>query len=150
MSDLFDLPGKTALVTGARRGIGAGMALALGEPWARVRGMGWRFEGQAVDLADLGALKAFAARMEGEPIDVLVNNAGTIRRAPADLRPKAWWDEVIEANLSAQLLLTQTVGRGMIARGRGARRSSRPRSCRSKAGSTCRATRPPRGAWGSS
>ena len=135
--NLFDLSGKTALVTGARRGIGAGMALALaeagadivgasasmeadgGEVGGRIRGMGRRFEGHAVDFADRGALKAFAARMEGEPLDILVNNAGTIKRQPAAEHPEEWWDEVIETNLSAQFLLTQAVGRGMIARGRG-------------------------------
>lgn len=133
----FDLSGKVALVTGARRGIGAGMALALaeagadilgasasmaaegGEVGARIRAMGRRFEGHGVDFADRAALKRFAARMEREPIDILVNNAGTIRRAPAAEHPEAWWDEVIETNLSAQFLLTQAVGRGMLARGRG-------------------------------
>ena len=137
MRDLFDLSGRTALVTGARRGIGAGMALALaeagadivgasaqmepdgGEVGAKVRALGRRFAGHAVNFADRGALKAFAARMEAEPIDILVNNAGTIKRHPAAEHPEEWWDEVIETNLSAQFLLTQAVGRGMIARGRG-------------------------------
>ncbi len=99
--NLFDLSGKTALVTGARRGIGAGMALALaeagadiigasaqmeadgGEVGAKVREMGRQFTGHAVNFADREALKAFAARMEGEPIDILVNNAGTIKLQPA-------------------------------------------------------------------
>ncbi|EYD75694.1 2-deoxy-D-gluconate 3-dehydrogenase [Rubellimicrobium mesophilum DSM 19309] len=137
MSDLFDLSGKTALVTGARRGIGAGMALALAEAGAdiigasaqmevdggevgqRIRDVGRKFTGHAVNFADRGALKAFAAKMEQEPIDILVNNAGTIKRQPAAEHPEEWWDEVIETNLSAQFLLTQAVGRGMIARGRG-------------------------------
>ena len=137
MSNLFDLSGKTALVTGARRGIGAGMALALaeagadiigasaqmeadgGDVGAKVRALGRRFTGHAVNFADRAALKAFAAAMEGEPIDILVNNAGTIKRTPAADHPEEMWDEVIETNLSAQFLLTQAVGRGMIARGRG-------------------------------
>lgn len=134
---LFDLSGKTALVTGARRGIGAGMAVALaeagadiigvsasmeadgGEVGAKIRATGRQFTGHAVNFADRAALKAFAATMEGQPIDILVNNAGTIRRTPAADHPEEWWDEVIETNLSAQFLLTQAVGRGMIARGRG-------------------------------
>jgi 2-deoxy-D-gluconate 3-dehydrogenase len=137
VSGLFDLTGKTALVTGARRGIGAGMAVALAEAGAdiigasaqmevdggevgeKIRAMGRRFEGHAVNFADRQALKAFAARMEREPIDILVNNAGTIKRQPAAEHPEDWWDEVIETNLSAQFLLTQAVGRGMLARGKG-------------------------------
>ena len=137
MSGLFDLTGKTALVTGARRGIGAGMALALaeagadiigasasmeadgGEVGAKVRALGRSFTGHAVNFADRAALKFFAAKMEAEPIEILVNNAGTIKRAPAAEHPEEWWDEVIEINLSAQFLLTQAVGRGMIARGKG-------------------------------
>jgi 2-dehydro-3-deoxy-D-gluconate 5-dehydrogenase len=134
---LFDLTGKTALVTGARRGIGAGMALGLaaagadiigvsatmdadgGTVGADIRALGRRFEGHAVDFADRPALKKFASRMADEPIDILVNNAGTIRRSPAAEHPESWWDEVIETNLNAQFLLTQAIGRGMIARGRG-------------------------------
>jgi 2-deoxy-D-gluconate 3-dehydrogenase len=133
----FDLSGRLALVTGARRGIGMGMALALaeagadivgasarmepdgGEVGARVRAMGRRFEGHAVDFSDRAALKSFATRMEEAPLDILVNNAGTIRRQPAADHPEAWWDEVLETNLTAQFLLTQAVGRGMLARGRG-------------------------------
>ena len=133
----FDLTGRTALVTGARRGIGAGMARALaaagadiigasasmapdgGEVGEAIRAMGRSFTGHAVDFADRAALTAFAALMEGEAIDILVNNAGTIRRSPAAEHPVGWWDDVIETNLTAQFLLTQGVGRGMLARGRG-------------------------------
>lgn len=134
---LFDLTGKTALVTGARRGIGAGMALALaeagadiigasasmdpdgGELGAKIRAFGRSFEVHAVDFSDRAALKDFAAAMEERPIDILVNNAGMIKRMPATDHPEAWWDEVIETNLTAQLLLTQAVGRGILARGTG-------------------------------
>ncbi|QIR86566.1 SDR family oxidoreductase [Paracoccus sp. AK26] len=134
---MFDLSGKTALVTGARRGIGAGMALALAEAGAdiigasasmeadggevgdKIRALGRSFEGHAVDFSDRAALKAFAAAMEARPIDILVNNAGTIKRMPAADHPEDWWDEVIETNLTAQFLLTQAVGRGMLARGQG-------------------------------
>lgn len=131
---LFDLSGKTALVTGARRGIGAGMALALakagadvigvsaqmdadgGDVGARIRALERKFTGHAVDFSDRPSLKSFAAMMETTHIDILVNNAGTIKRMPASDHREDWWDEVIETNLSAQFLLTQSVGRGMIAR----------------------------------
>lgn len=134
---MFDLSGKTALVTGARRGIGAGMALALaeagadiigasasmepdgGEVGAKVRALGRSFEGHRVNFSDRAALKDFAAAMEARPIDILVNNAGTIKRMSAAEHPEDWWDEVIETNLTAQFLLTQAVGRGMLARGSG-------------------------------
>lgn len=134
MMKLFDLTGKTALVTGARRGIGAGMTVALAEAGAdiigvsaqmegdgghvgaQVRQLGRKFTGHAVDFSDRTALKSFAAEMETTQIDILVNNAGTIRRMPAADHSEEWWDEVIETNLSSQFLLTQSVGRGMIAR----------------------------------
>jgi 2-deoxy-D-gluconate 3-dehydrogenase len=132
--NLFDLNGCVALVTGARRGIGAAIAVGLAEAGAdiigvsaslpadggavaaHVRALGRRFTAHACDFANREALTAFAAQMERERIDILVNNAGTIHRAPAAEHPVAWWDEVIETNLSAQFLLTQAVGRGMLAR----------------------------------
>lgn len=135
--NLFDLNGRTALVKGARRGIGAAIALALARAGAdilgvsarmdphggpvgeEIRTLGRRFTGHAVDFGDRGALRTFAAQMEAEPIDILVNNAGTIRRCPTAEHPEAWWDEVIQTNLSAQFLLTQAVGRGMLKRGGG-------------------------------
>jgi 2-dehydro-3-deoxy-D-gluconate 5-dehydrogenase len=134
---LFSLEGKTALVTGARRGIGAGMAFALaqagadiiavsaqmeedgGEIGTRIRALGRSFRGEAVNFSKRHDLSSFAARMESEPIDILVNNAGTIRRQPAADHSHEWWDEVIETNLNAQFILTQAVGRGMLARKRG-------------------------------
>lgn len=133
---LFSLASKVALVTGARRGIGAAMATALAEAGAdvigvsvsmpadggavgaRVRHLGRNFQAESCDFSDRAALKAFAARMEKLPIDILVNNAGTIRRAPAAEHSEAMWDEVIQTNLSAQFLLTQAVGRGMLSAGR--------------------------------
>ncbi|KQX35654.1 2-deoxy-D-gluconate 3-dehydrogenase [Devosia sp. Root436] len=136
--DLFNLTGKTALVTGGRRGIGMGMALALAEAGAdiicasaslessgseieqRVTALGRRFVGHRVDLSDRTAVRDFAARVSADPVvDILICNAGTIRRAPAAQHSEADWDHVIETDLTAQFVLAQAIGRKMIERGSG-------------------------------
>ena len=136
MTAMFDLTGTTAVVTGARRGIGFAMAEALavagadiiaasagqeedgGEIGRRVRGLGREFEGHRVDFRDREAVTAFGAEVAGRT-DILVNNAGTIRRSPAAEHPVEWWDEVLDVNLTSQFLLTQQIGTSMIQRGRG-------------------------------
>ncbi len=135
----FDLTGKTALVTGCRRGIGKAMAIALAEAGADIIGVSASLEaeesavGQAVtalgrkffayscNFSDRGALKSFIGRVTGDHpgIDILVNNAGTIKRAPAAEHSDEFWDEVIEVNLSAQFILTREIGKRMIERGAG-------------------------------
>jgi 2-deoxy-D-gluconate 3-dehydrogenase len=135
----FDLTGKTALVTGAKRGIGRGMAEALAEAGADVIGvsatldpqgsevgeavaaMGRSFTGYACDFADRAAVKAFAAQVMADhpQIDILVNNAGTILRTPAAEHPDEMWDKVIEVNLNAQFILTREIGGAMVKRGAG-------------------------------
>lgn len=135
MSLIFDLHGKTAVVSGARRGIGRGIAEALaqagadiiavsgqqeadgGEVGAAVRALGRNFTGYAVDFSDPEAVREFAEQVTD--VDILVNNAGTIRRAPAAEHPIEWWDEVMQVNLSSQFILSQIVGREMVARGNG-------------------------------
>ncbi len=135
----FDLTGKTALVTGCKRGIGRGMAEALAEAGADIIGvsatlessgsavgaavnaLGRAFTGYACDFSDRAALKEFSAKVRtAHPqIDILVNNAGTILRKPAAEHPDEMWDEVIEVNLNAQFILTRDIGATMVARGSG-------------------------------
>lgn len=137
MSDLFDLTGLRAVVTGAKRGIGFAMAEALAAAGADIIGVsatleptgsaieaavtahGRAFTALQTDFADRAAVVDLAARLAVERVDILVNNAGTIERAPAAEHPIEWWDRVIEVDLSSQFVLTQAVGRSMLERGRG-------------------------------
>lgn len=139
MSTVYDLSGQTALVTGCKRGIGKAMALALAEAGADIIGVsasleiegsdvekavtatGSKFTAYRCDFSDRAALRAFTAQLEadGHKLDILINNAGTIKRAPAAEHADELWDEVIEVNLSSQFVLSREVGRGMVERGRG-------------------------------
>ncbi|MGW2547618.1 SDR family oxidoreductase [Kitasatospora sp. NPDC001574] len=135
----FDLTGRLAVVTGARRGIGRAVARALAEAGADVIGVsasleasgsaveedviaaGRTFEAIRTDFADPEAVRALGADLAGRerPVDILVNNAGTIRRAPAAEHTDDDWDLVLQVNLTAQFALTRAVGATMAARGRG-------------------------------
>jgi 2-deoxy-D-gluconate 3-dehydrogenase len=86
---------------------------------AAVEALGRRFEARAVDFADRAAVVALGEELAERRVDVLVNNAGTIERAPAAEHPLALWDRVLEVDLSSQFVLTQLVGRGMLERGEG-------------------------------
>jgi len=135
---LFDLTGQTAVVTGARRGIGLAMAVALADAGAdiigvsanlepegsvvekRVNELGRRFTGIRADFADRAAVRKLAGELtDSGPIDILVNNGGTIARTPAAEHPDDMWDQVIEVNLSSQFVLSREIGRAMIERGSG-------------------------------
>ncbi|MEI8038579.1 MAG: SDR family oxidoreductase [Verrucomicrobiota bacterium] len=137
--NLFDLSGKTALVTGCKRGIGYAMAEGLAEAGANIIGvsaslethgsaieravtaLGRTFAGYQCDFSQRDQVKAFAAKVmaeHGVP-DILVNNAGTIKRKPAAQHPDEYWFEVIDVNLNAQFLLSRDIGAQMIARGSG-------------------------------
>ncbi|MBL4768896.1 MAG: SDR family oxidoreductase [Rhodobacteraceae bacterium] len=139
MCEIFDLRGKTALVTGCKRGLGRSMAVALSRAGADLIGvsatlelsgsavereivaLGGTFKAYACDFADKQALLEFAAQVQRDvqKIDILINNAGTIRRAPAAEHADDLWDEVIEVNLSSQFRLTREIGKSMVKRGSG-------------------------------
>jgi 2-deoxy-D-gluconate 3-dehydrogenase len=135
----FRLDGKTALVTGCRRGIGKSMAVGLAEAGADIVGVsaslepsgsdaeqevgatGRSFRGYACDFGDRAKLYAFIEQVKAEVprIDILVNNAGTILRAPAAEHSDDYWDKVVEVNLNAQFVLSREFGKDMVARGSG-------------------------------
>ncbi len=136
---LFSLEGKTALVTGCKRGIGFAMAEALAEAGAnilgvsaslevegskiekRIKEIGKDFKGYQCDFSDRKSLYAFIEKVKAEnpQIDILVNNAGTILRAPAAEHSDEYWDKVIEVNQNAQFILTREIGKEMLKRGHG-------------------------------
>ena len=136
---LFSLEGKTALVTGCKRGIGFAMAEALAEAGADILGVsasletsgsaieqavqatGRSFKGYQCDFSDRKSLYAFIEKVKSEnsQIDILVNNAGTILRAPAAEHNDEYWDKVIEVNQNAQFILSREMGKEMIKRGSG-------------------------------
>ncbi len=136
--DLFKLDNKVALVTGAGRGLGQAMAIALAEAGADVAGLdvlpldetAARVQALARRFLPLSAnlLTAHTDDMtQGvEPVvtglgrlDSLVNNAGIIRRAPVLEFSEKDWDEVLQINLKAVFLLSQAAGRVMVTQGRG-------------------------------
>ena len=139
MTALFDLSGRTAVVTGARRGIGLAMAEALALAGADIVGV----SAPARSGRQRGRTPGARRRAAGSPrcgptsptgrpctgwpgditalgpIDILVNNGGTIARTPAAEHPDEMWDHVIEVNLSSQFILSREIGRTMVERGRG-------------------------------
>lgn len=138
MNVSFSLTGRTALVTGASRGLGSAMAQALAaagadvvcastrragtdETAAYVRASGRRAWQVEADLSEPAAVLAMAEEAESLAgrIDILVNNGGTIRRHPAVEYPWEEWQAVLRTNLDAVFLLSQRLGRRMIERGTG-------------------------------
>jgi len=134
---MFDLTGKVALVTGARRGIGLAMAQALARAGADiigvsaqighasivqevVQGQGRRFCARRCDLSNREETKRLAAEVlaDGE-VDILVNNAGTIKRSPAVEHSDDYWDHVLEVDLTAPFVLSRALARPMLQRGYG-------------------------------
>lgn len=136
---LFDLKGRTALVTGGSRGLGLQMAHALGEAGARIMLSSRKAEDLEEAAADLQAagidarwIAADCSREEDirkladqtlermGDIDILVNNAGAAWGAPAEDHPVEGWDKVMNLNVRGYFILSQQVAkRSMIARKKG-------------------------------
>ena len=132
------LQGRVAFVTGAGRGIGRAVALALAQAGAHVAALARtqpEIEETAALINNSGAAQAFAVDVTDTsgvlramenieaalgPVDVLVNNAGQLGRVGpfVESDPGEWW-RVLEVNLRGPMLCTQAVLPGMIARGRG-------------------------------
>ncbi|MBI1353029.1 MAG: glucose 1-dehydrogenase [Acidobacteria bacterium] len=138
LDSLFDLRGKTALITGGSRGLGAEMAEGLAEAGASLfllarraqwleptlaafREQGFVCHGTLCDVSDADQVEA-AVRAADEKlgrIDILVNNAGVTWGAPPEEMPLDKWRQVVDVNLTGTWLFSQCVGRRMLAQGGG-------------------------------
>ncbi|MCC7372132.1 MAG: glucose 1-dehydrogenase [Chloroflexi bacterium] len=137
MTLAIDLTGKVAVVTGAGKGIGRAISLELAQAGAdvfgvsrtasdldslasEVRAQGVRFGACVADLSSAAAAEQAArAAADFGQVDVLVNNAGIARTAPAEDVTEADWDAVMDTNLKGAFFVAQAFGRGMLARGGG-------------------------------
>ncbi|MCM2980908.1 2-dehydro-3-deoxy-D-gluconate 5-dehydrogenase KduD [Niallia circulans] len=136
MSQVFDLSGKVAVVSGATRGIGQGIAIGLAEAGAdivllqrsddtsteeKIKALGVRCKIIQCDLMNLNEVKqAIPKAIETMgSVDILVNNAGIQRRSPAVDFSEQDWDDVLNVNLKAVWILCQQAGRHMVEKNSG-------------------------------
>lgn len=136
MDKQFSLQGKVAVVTGATRGLGQGMAIGLAKAGADIIGVGFSKQDETkkkiedlgrtfyeinADLSkqdELTSVVQEAINKTGR-VDILINNAGIIRREQAENFSDQDWDDVIDVNLSAVFRLTRDFGKHMIENGSG-------------------------------
>ena len=138
-SDMFNLNGKLALVTGATHGLGMAMAKGLGTAGARLvinghssqekidkavvayEAAGFAAFGYRFDVTDEDEVAAAAEKIETDvgPIDILINNAGIIRRVPLLEMPLDEWEQVVKTDLTSAFVVSKAVVPRMIERGRG-------------------------------
>ncbi|KAB2329601.1 2-dehydro-3-deoxy-D-gluconate 5-dehydrogenase KduD [Cytobacillus depressus] len=134
---MFDLQGQVAVITGATRGLGQSMAIALAEAGADIaliqrsesdtgtkqliEQIGRRCEIILCDLSNLDQVKQVMEQVNNQfgRVDILVNNGGIQRRSPAEQFSESDWDDVIDVNLKTVFLLCQQAGLQMISQGRG-------------------------------
>ena len=134
--DLFDVRGKTALVTGARKGIGFAIASALAEHGANLivvssqqtdndelskiaAKSGVTYTTFACDFRSRQDTLALIEKIKDIKIDILINNAGLANRAEALDHNDDLWDQTIEIDLTAPFILSREIGKGMAQRGYG-------------------------------
>jgi gluconate 5-dehydrogenase len=137
-TELFDLSGRTALVTGSSRGLGRAIAEGMAKAGARLiingvdparveaavaelRAAGYSAEGEAFDVTDENAIVAAFERFDAEKIeiDILVNNAGIQMRKPLVEFTTADWRKVIETNLTSAFVAGREAAKRMMVRQRG-------------------------------
>lgn len=134
--DMFSLKGKTALVTGARTGIGQAISVGLAaagahvlllghrdnmqETQAKIEELGGTYETVLIDLSQVDSIRSqIKPVLEKHQVDILVNNAGIVYREPAVDYSEQEWMRVVNVNLNAVFILSQEIGRGMVERGSG-------------------------------
>jgi NAD(P)-dependent dehydrogenase (short-subunit alcohol dehydrogenase family) len=134
--DLFALNGRTALVTGASRGLGRSIALGLAAAGAdlivvardqakldevagEIRALGRNAETLALELGDLPGVERAARDLRDRPVDILVNNAGIADWGKLDTSTLADWQRMFDVNVASMYLLCREVSAGMASRGWG-------------------------------